>query len=104
MGVMKVNMGFEHNIDVVCRKVILKYSCEELHGSIKDSLISRKTKLNELVTQIQDGLVSPKNFELLIEEQKSLLILDLKTNKHNQQQINDIANMAIYELAKHALN
>ncbi|WP_171041674.1 hypothetical protein [Pseudoalteromonas phenolica] len=48
--------------------------------------------------------MSQRNFELLIEEQKSLLIHDLKTNTHNQQQINDIANMAIYEFAKHSLN
>lgn len=101
---MRVNMGFEHNIDVVCRKVTLKYCCKELHNAIKESLISRKTKLSELVVKIQDGSVSPKNFELLIEEQKYLLIHDLKTNKHSKQPINDIANMTIYELAKHALN
>jgi len=101
---MKVNRRFEHNIDVVCRKVTLKYRCEELHSSIRDSLISRKMRLSELGTLLQEGLVSPRNFELLIEEQKSLLIHDLKTNTHNQQQINDIANMAIYEFAKHSLN
>lgn len=101
---MTVNTGFEHNIDAVCRKVTTKFSCQELHNSIKASLISRKATLKELVTQIQDGILSPKNFELLIEEQKSLLIHDLKINKSLQRPINDIANMTLYELAKSSLN
>jgi len=96
----EMTMKFEHNIDAVCKKVTLEYSCEYLHNSIRSSLLSRQSTIASMVSKIQSGQVSPKTYELLIEEQKYLLELDLQSIFLRNEKIKAIANMALYELTK----
>lgn len=93
-------MGFEQNVEVICNRVAVKYSCNDLQQLLKTSLIARKATLSKLVEQIHTGELSPKRFEPMIEAQKSLIVKDLEVIKPKHYKINAIANMAVYELAK----